>query len=396
MGDTVRQRRVNGVFGDVALHAKVVVIASLFRQCAALHLHAVRHLPGAENHFAHAAHRLGIRGGQRECADIVQHIFRSDGFPANARFGKSHILGDIRVEVVADHQHIEMFIDGIDRIGQGRVGGGGQNIRVRTGGNNIRRVAATGPFRVEGMDGAPADGRQRVFDETGFVQRVAVQRHLNIHLFRHFQRAVDGRRRRAPVFVDLKPDGPGGYLLAQGIRVRTVAFTQQADIHWQGIGSLQHAGDIPRPRRAGGGVGPCRGTCTAADHRRDAGNQRLFGLLWADPVDMSVDPASGDDLSFGGDRFRGGTDRDRHPGLNVRVTGFANGKDPPVLHADIRFHDPPVIDNQRVSQHQIHAVIRGHLPLAHTVADHFPAAEFDLFAVDGEIVFDFDPQLAVG
>lgn len=44
MGDTVGQRRVNGVFGDVALHAEVVVLAGLFRQRAALDLHAVRDL----------------------------------------------------------------------------------------------------------------------------------------------------------------------------------------------------------------------------------------------------------------------------------------------------------------------------------------------------------------
>ncbi|VAU69559.1 Uncharacterised protein [Klebsiella pneumoniae] len=58
MGDAVGQRRVNGVFGDIALHPEVVVIAGLFRQRAALNLHAVRDLPGADNHFPHAAHCL--------------------------------------------------------------------------------------------------------------------------------------------------------------------------------------------------------------------------------------------------------------------------------------------------------------------------------------------------
>ena len=58
MGDAVGKSRINGVFGDIALHAEVVVLACLFRQCAALHLHAVRHLPGADNHFPHAAHGL--------------------------------------------------------------------------------------------------------------------------------------------------------------------------------------------------------------------------------------------------------------------------------------------------------------------------------------------------
>ena len=222
-----------------------------------------------------------------------------------------------------------------------------------------------------------------------------MQRHLNIHLFGHLQRAVNRSGRRAPVFVDLQPDGAGGDLLAQGVRVGAVTFAEQANIHRQRIGGLQHAGDIPRPRRAGGGVGARRRTGAAANHGGDAGDQRLFRLLRADPVDVGVDPASGDDLPLGGNHFRRGADRDRHAGLNVRVPGFADGEDPPVLHTDIGLHDPPVIDDQRVGENQVHAAVSGHLPLTHAVADHLPAAELDLFAVDREIVFHFDPQLAV-
>ena len=46
VGDTVGQRRINRVFGDIALYAEVVVIAALFRQRAALNFHPVRYLPG--------------------------------------------------------------------------------------------------------------------------------------------------------------------------------------------------------------------------------------------------------------------------------------------------------------------------------------------------------------
>ena len=77
---------------------------------------------------------------------------------------------------MANHQHVEMLVDGVHRVGQGRVGGRGQNIRVRAGGDDIRRVAAARPFGVEGVDGAPANGGQRIFDKPGLVQRVAVQR----------------------------------------------------------------------------------------------------------------------------------------------------------------------------------------------------------------------------
>ncbi|MNL53722.1 hypothetical protein D3C87_1769920 [compost metagenome] len=66
---------------------------------------------------------------------------------------------------------------------------------MRAGGNNIRRMAAARPFGMEGMNGSPANGCQRVFDKPAFIQRIAVQRHLNIHLFGDLQRAVDCRRR---------------------------------------------------------------------------------------------------------------------------------------------------------------------------------------------------------
>ncbi|MNZ81431.1 hypothetical protein D3C78_1000970 [compost metagenome] len=58
MGDAVRQRWIDGVFRDVTLHAEVVVIAGFFGQRTALHLHPMRDLPGADNHFPDAPHGL--------------------------------------------------------------------------------------------------------------------------------------------------------------------------------------------------------------------------------------------------------------------------------------------------------------------------------------------------
>ena len=77
--------------------------------------------------------------------------------------------------MVADHQHIEMFIDGVEGVGQRWVGGRRQNVRVGAGGDDVRRMAAAGPFGMEGVDGAPADGGEGVFHKTGFIQGVAVQ-----------------------------------------------------------------------------------------------------------------------------------------------------------------------------------------------------------------------------
>ena len=51
----------------------------------------------------------------------MQDVFRGDGFTTDARFGERDVLGDARIKVVADHQHVEMFIDGVDRVGASRI-----------------------------------------------------------------------------------------------------------------------------------------------------------------------------------------------------------------------------------------------------------------------------------
>ncbi|MNE51968.1 hypothetical protein D3C80_1466220 [compost metagenome] len=132
---------------------------------------------------------------------------------------------------MADHQHVQVLVDGVYRVRQRGVGGRGQNIRVRAGCDNIRRMAAARAFGMKRMDGATVNRGQRVLDKTRLVQRVAVQRHLNIHLLGDAQRAVDRRRRRTPVFVNFKTNGPRRDLLAQRVRIRAVAFAEQTNIH---------------------------------------------------------------------------------------------------------------------------------------------------------------------
>lgn len=124
----------------------------------------------------------------------------------------------------------------------------------------------------------------------------------------------------------------------------------------------------------------CRAS-TATDHGGNAGCQRFFSLLWADPVNMRIDATCGNDPAFCGNNFRGYADWDSDVGLYIRITGFADSKYPSIFDADIGFNDPPVIDDQGIGQHQISAAGGEHLPLSHTVADYFTAAEFDLFAV---------------
>ena len=49
---------------------------------------------------------------------------------ADARFGKRDILGNARVEMMTDHQHVEMLVDGVDRERPRRIGRRRQDVRL--------------------------------------------------------------------------------------------------------------------------------------------------------------------------------------------------------------------------------------------------------------------------
>ena len=106
----MRDRRIDRVLGDIALGPDVVVVAPLLGQHAALALHLVRGLPGADGHLADAAHRLAVGGDDAEDAEVVQDVLGGDRLTLDAALGERHVLGDVRVEVVADHEHVEMLV----------------------------------------------------------------------------------------------------------------------------------------------------------------------------------------------------------------------------------------------------------------------------------------------
>ena len=122
-GDAMRDGRVDGVFRDIAFHPLIVVVARLLWQAATLHLHLVRRLPGADDHLADPAHGLAVGRDDREGPHVMQDILGGDGLAPDPAFGKGHILGDRLVEMVADHQHVEMLFQRVHRIGPCRVGG---------------------------------------------------------------------------------------------------------------------------------------------------------------------------------------------------------------------------------------------------------------------------------
>jgi len=113
-------------------------------------------------------------------------------------------------------------------------------------------------------------------------------------------------------------------------------------------------------------------------------------------VNVRIDAAGGDDLALGGDHLGTWADRHGHARLHVGIAGLADGSDAPALDADIGLDDAPVINDQRIGQHQVHGLGREHLALAHAVADDLAATELDLFAIDRKVLFDLNPQRGIG
>ena len=258
-------------------------------------------------------------------------------------------------------------------------------------------MTAAGAFGMEGVNGAALEGFHGVLDKPGLVQRIGMDHDLDVVIVGHVEAIIDGRGRGAPILVQLERTGAGVDHLHQRSRARGVALAGNAEIDRKRVERLDHPPHVPRPGRAGRGKGAMRRAGAAAEHRGDAGHQRVLDLLRADEMDVAVEPAGGEDLALARDHVGAGTDHDGHAGLDIRIAGLADGADVAFLDGDIGLHDPPVIDDQRIGDDGIgRALLVGGLGLAHAVADHLAAAEFHLLAIDGEILFDLDDEIGIG
>src|SRR4051794_17671056 len=85
--------------------------ATLQRAPAALH--HVRGLPGAHPDLADPAHRRRVRADHRDGPEVVQQVLRGDRRRPDAALGEGEVLRDAGVQVVADHEHVEVLVQGV-------------------------------------------------------------------------------------------------------------------------------------------------------------------------------------------------------------------------------------------------------------------------------------------
>ena len=114
--------RINRIFGDIALHTHIVIFAGFLGQTSALYFHLVRSLPCPNNNLANTSHCLTIRCNDRKRAHIMQNILSRNRLAPDTTLCKGHILRNRFIQMVTDHQHIEMFFQRVDGIRARRVG----------------------------------------------------------------------------------------------------------------------------------------------------------------------------------------------------------------------------------------------------------------------------------
>jgi len=339
---------------------------------------------------------LRVRRDHAEGPQIVQDVFGGDGFATNAGLGKGHVFRNAAAEVMAHHQHVEVFFQGVGGVGACGIRRGGQHVALATNLDDVRGVTAPRAFGVIGVNRSTLKGGDGVFDKAGLVQGVSVDGHLHVVVFGDAEASVDRRRRRAPVFMELQAHRPRLYLLPQARLQRTVTLAHQAKVQRKGVKRLQHPRHVPCPRGAGRGVGAGGGAGAAADHGGNARGDRRLNLLGTNEVDVGINAASGEDHAFSGDRLGTRSHNNRHIILDVRVARFADRRNLAVLNPYIRFDNAPPVQNQRVGDHQIHRSIgAGDGRLPHAIADYLAAAKLHLVAIGGVVLLHLDNQLGV-
>ena len=135
------------------------------------------------------------------------------------------------------------------------------------------------PFGVVGVDRSSLERSDRVLYKPGFVERIGVDRDLDVEPVGDCQTLINRRRRRSPVFMELQAESAGSDLFFQSSWQRRVPLPEKAKIQRECLRRLIHASDVPRAGRAGRRVRPRRGPGATANQGRDAGIECLRNLI---------------------------------------------------------------------------------------------------------------------
>src|SRR5262245_55530374 len=111
---------------------------------------------------------------------------------------------------------------------------------------------------------------------------------------------------------------------------------------------------------------------------------------------MRVDPAGSDNAAFACDHLGSRSDNYFDVRLHIGIASLAYCSNTPIPNGNIGLRNSPVVENQRVGDDGIdRALAAGTLRLTHAVADHFPASELHLLAIDREVLLHLDDEVGI-
>src|SRR5687767_13687679 len=159
----------------------------------------------------------------------MQQILRGDCLRTDTRFRKRDILRNLRVQVMANHEHVQVLIDRVDGEWARRIGGRWEHIRLAGNLDDVGRMTTTGAFAMICVNGASFKSADRVFDKARFVQGIRVDGDLDVEFVGNTEAAINRGRGGAPIFVQLQPNGSGEDLLPQRFRSGTISFSEETE-----------------------------------------------------------------------------------------------------------------------------------------------------------------------
>ena len=256
--EPVRDRRADRVLRDVAPGPQVVgravagqrAPAASSSTCAVCQVRMITSPTRPIACESEPIIEIAPRSCSRSSAAIVDGRIR--------RLGERQVLGHRRVEVVADHQHVEVLVDGVHGVRPGRVGRGRQHVAAAPATVMMSGACPPPAPSVWYAWIAPAGDRARGCPATkpaSFSVSVWIATCTPVCVG-HPQAGVDRGGRRAPVLVQLEPGRSRPRSCSRSASCADgVALAEQRDVDRPGVQRLQHPRQVPGAGRDGGGLG---------------------------------------------------------------------------------------------------------------------------------------------
>ena len=356
-------------------------------------LHPTGQRERAPDRLAGPAHALRVAAGDRDDADVVQHALGAHRGRPDPVGRQGQVTRRGLVQAVAGQDHLEVLRLRVPTIGQGRVGRRADHVADPGQLQHVGHMTAAAALDVERVDHPAVQHRQGVGHHHRLVQPVGVQCDLHVVLLGDGERGVQCARMSAGVLVHLQPAGAAlDQRLDDRLGPGRGSPGQEAEVDRIGV---ERGESVPqRPRRAH--PDPPDRTELLRQHGGHAGREAGGEHPGRQQVHVGVDRARGGDQTLTADHRGSGADDHVDVGLQVRVTGPTDRRDPALPDADARLpYAQQRIEDQHVRDHQVAGLLDRDGAQQQAVPGGLAETHQELVAAMLGVVLDLDDQAGV-